>query len=591
VSAVRHAAVPFAVALVAFAAWLWWTPDVFTGDEPHYLVVADSIVHDHTLDLRAAYADPHGVRELLPGLVDDHGIDARHDGRLVPVPQGLGLPVLVAPVWALTGSLLAVRVWMVLVAALFAQQLFLLLEDLVPDRPRLAWGVWAACVLTLPVLAFSNQLYPEVPAALLLTVALRALHRLPGPGSSAAAWWAGGALALLPWFHARYSVFAVVLGVAAIVRLARARRSVVAVVAVVAPLAVSAVALLGSYQLLYGEWWPPRVYGLIPHAAGASRLATGYRLVTGSLLAPTEGLLVFAPVFLVACAGLVVAVRASRLAAVAVVAAAAYLFLVVPFVPLGRFGSDLPSRFVVVLVPVLAVVGAVALAHVPRLIVAAAALLALSAVLAVSVGRSYVRSFIDADTIEPVASVARFLPWVNDTVGADHHRFTVAERIAGTSAPGVPSAAARGDVLAVWQPLRLRHARYEARVPALVDGPPGAPAVRVDAVVGDHEIAAHTYTVGALQRAPAGVSLAFDVPRDDAIVRLDVAAAGPVAGIVVQPPRLDRTGPAPARDHRVRASVPATVAWVGAIALAATLVGWRRPARADGSVRVRAATS
>jgi hypothetical protein len=589
---VRHAAVPFVVALVAFAAWLWWTPDVFTGDEPHYLVVADSIVHHHTLDLSAAYADPHGVRALLRGLVDDHGIDARHDGRLVPVPQGLGLPVLVAPVWALTGSLLAVRMWMVLVAALFAQQLFLLLEELVPERPRVAWGVWAACVLTLPVLAFSNQLYPEVPAALLLTVALRALHRLTGSGSgrgsSAAAWWAGGALALLPWFHARYSVFAIVLGVAAIVRLARARRSVVAVVA---PLAGSAVALLGSYQLLYGEWWPPRVYELVPHAIGASRLATGYRLVDGSLLSPTEGLLVFAPVFLVACVGVVVAVRTSRLAAVAVGAAAAYLFLVVPFVPLGRFGSDLPSRFVVVLVPVLAVVGTVALAHVPRLTAPAVALLAVSAVLAISVGRSYVRAFIEPDRIEPVASVARFLPWTNDTVGADHHRFTGAERIAGASAPTAPTAAARGDLLAVWQPLRLRHARYEARIPALVAGQAGAPAVRVDAVVGNHEIAAHTYTVGALQRAPNGVGFAFDVPRDDAIVRLDVTAAGPVAGIVVHPPRLDRVGPAPARDHRVRAGVPATIAWVGAIALAAALIGWRRPARADRPVRVQAATS
>jgi hypothetical protein len=293
-------------------------------------------------------------------------------------------------------------------------------------------------------------------------------------------------------------------------------------------------------------------------------------------------------VFLVACVGLVVAVRTSRLAAVAVVAAAAYLFLVVPFVPLGRFGSDLPSRFVVVLVPVLAVVGAVALAHVPRLTVPAVALLALSAVLAISVGRSYVRAFIEANTIEPVASVARFFPWANDTAGADHHRFTVAERIAGAN---TPIAAKRGDLLAAWQPLRLRHARYEARIPALVDGPRGAPAVRVDAVVGDHEIAARTYTVGALQRELNGVSFAFDVPRDDAIVRLDVAAAGPVPGILAQPPRLDRAGPAPARDHRVRAGVPATIAWIGAIALAAALVGWRRPAHADGSVRVQAAAS
>jgi hypothetical protein len=576
----RRAALPFVIAFVAFAAWLWWTPEVFTGDEPHYLVVADSIVHHHTLDLRAAYADPHGVRAYLPGLVADHGIDARGDGRLVPVPQGLALPVLIGPVWAVTGSLLAVRAWMALVAALFAQQLFLLVDALVPARPRLVWGVWAACVLTLPVIAFSNQLYPEIPAALLLTVALRALRGLSV--SRVAAWWGGGALALMPWFHARYTVFAVVLGAFAIVWLVRVHRSVLPVVA---PLAVSAFALLVSYQALYGEWWPTRVYGLVPHGTGASRVAIGYRLVVGSLLSPTEGLFVVAPVFLIAAVGIVVAVRESKLAAASALAAVSYLLVVLPFVPLGRFGSDLPARFVVVLVPLFAVIAVTALARAPVLGAPAVALLALSLVLAISVGRAYLRAFIEPETIEPVASVARFLPWANDTVGVDHHRFTASEQIAGGA---LPVAAQRGDLLGAWQPLRLRRARYVARVPVLVDGAAGTPAVRVDAVVGEHEIAARTYPVADTRSGP--VAFSFDVPRDDAIVRLDVFAAGAAPSIAVQSPRLDRAGSAPARDDRVRSHVPFAVAWFGAMAVAAVLVASRRDPRVAGSVRAQAAT-
>jgi hypothetical protein len=558
-------AAPFAVALVVFTAWLWWTPEVFTGDEPHYLVTADSIVHHRTLDLRASYADPGGVREYLPTLVADHGIDARGDGRLVPVPQGLGLPIVIAPVWALFGSLLATRLWMVVLAALFAQQLFGLLTDVVPGRKAIVWAVWCAAVLTLPVLGFSNQLYPEVPAALLLTVALRALLRVRD--STGAAWVAGVALALLPWFHARYTVFSVVLGAAAVVVIARAR-PVRATLPIVLPLAMSAAALLGTFAALYGEWLPTRVYDLVPHPAHQSRAAVAYRMVVGSLLSPTDGLAVFAPVFLIGVVAIVAAARARAWAAVATGAAAAYLLLVVPLVPQGRFGSDVPARFVIVLVPVFALCGALVLARHHWLIVPGAALLAISAVVVVAVGRNYERVFVEPETIGLVASAAPYLPWTSDASGADRHAFSAREQIAGVR--GHAARVERHGVIASWQPLRLREARYRAELPVTATGG----VVRADAVVGESVVASRTVPATA-----GAVVFSFAVPRDDAIVRLDLVAAQPVEDVRVGEPRLERVSRAPARNARVRAQVPEAIGWAVALCALAAVLAAGRPAR------------
>lgn len=162
--------VPFAIALAVYGAWLGRTRPVLTGDEPCYLVQAYSLVQDGDLDLSNNFrsTDPRGVIRFTgeqAGVPKGCAEDFTGDGVL-RTWFNPGLPLLLTPAALLVPrSLPLLRVPMVILAALWAQQMYGLLRD-VSRRRGAAELVWGGSLLLLPALGFSNQLYPEVPAAL-----------------------------------------------------------------------------------------------------------------------------------------------------------------------------------------------------------------------------------------------------------------------------------------------------------------------------------------------------------------------------------------------------------------------------------------
>ena len=85
-----------------------------SGDEPHYLVMAQSLWRDHDLDLRDEY-DGEEWAEFVPGPLRPHWGAPRADGRPFPA-HSPGLPLLLAPAYAALGREGGVLV-MALVAA------------------------------------------------------------------------------------------------------------------------------------------------------------------------------------------------------------------------------------------------------------------------------------------------------------------------------------------------------------------------------------------------------------------------------------------------------------------------------------------
>src|SRR4051812_21417393 len=145
------------------------TTATVTGDEPFYLLTAQSLVSDGDLDLRDEYrhADVEMARfwdgtkplwkQMEPSAV----------GRLLS-PHDPGLAVLVAPAYAL-GGLEGVRRFLVVVWAAAMGCAALLAR-------RLGVAPWA-CVLPAcavgagPVgVVYASQVYPEGPAALCLAL-------------------------------------------------------------------------------------------------------------------------------------------------------------------------------------------------------------------------------------------------------------------------------------------------------------------------------------------------------------------------------------------------------------------------------------
>ena len=336
----RDPRVLFAVAAAFYLAiGLWYASRLrVSGDEPHYLLMAQSLWREGDLDLADNFAR-EDWRENTPGPVAPHYGAPRADGRPFPA-HSPGLPLLLAPVYALGGRLLCVAVLALIGAGatVVASQLATRAasDGGGDDVPRLAW----LAALGPPLAFYSFHVYTEVPSAL---TAAGALGLLLAPASVAGA--AGAALlaGALPWLHVKMIPAAAALGAIAAARL-RGRP-----LYVFAALAVSCAAgYLAYYHAIFGTASPLAIYGGLPRDATGSPL----RALAGMLLDRSYGLLWHAPVFLLALAGLPEAWR-RRLWPHALLAAA----ILLPVLPWRMWwgGQCPPARFLVPLVPLLAV--------------------------------------------------------------------------------------------------------------------------------------------------------------------------------------------------------------------------------------------
>src|SRR5918992_6171936 len=107
----------------------------YGGDEPHYLLAAESLVEDGDVDVKNQYA-ARAYADFYPYDLDRHGEETQ--GRLNE-PHGLGFPSLIAPAYALGGAR-AVELFLAAIAALSVALAYRLALRVVPDP----WAIGAA---------------------------------------------------------------------------------------------------------------------------------------------------------------------------------------------------------------------------------------------------------------------------------------------------------------------------------------------------------------------------------------------------------------------------------------------------------------
>jgi hypothetical protein len=382
---------PFVLALSVYAgAGVVMWPGA-TGDEPHYLIIAGSLVHDGDVDLTNDYASRERVLAAWNSFpLEPHAHPFGADRALRSV-HGYGLPALLVPAVAL-GGVRAVRLLMILLAALLADQLFRLLRDL---GGRLLWRclAWVAVCFCLPLLVFSAQIYPEIPAALICVSILRIAVRA-GPSR-----WAlfGGALgaAFLPWLHIRFlpAAFAATLALAyaayrtperpTVRDVARALlRSPGRALLVAGPPALSLVAMALAFQRWYGSPLPNAAYASSDVGElGGSGPWFLYHYFLSDLFHAGDGWIPYAPVGWLGLAGLGLVVWRWRWAGAAALGAVALYAGVVASSGLP-VGYQFPGRILLAAIMLVVVPLALALEYVPFARVVFVPLLAVSLVIA-----------------------------------------------------------------------------------------------------------------------------------------------------------------------------------------------------------------
>jgi hypothetical protein len=385
---------PFVLAFAAYLAVFLVMRPATTGDEPHYLLAAESIAYDGDVDLTNDYASRDRTLRVVNVFPLDHSLQAADytgSGQLRPA-HGVGLSAVLAPFVAL-GGLTGARIAMVLIAALLADQLYRLLRDLgLPRRYRFL--AWFAAVFCMPVLAFSSQIYPELPGALLVVVSLRIM--VAGASNPAAIALGSTAAAALVWLHVRYSTLsiAVLLGLAVAAcserrnGAARAERrglmdrfrAASAVVlgwartfvkrwrTVALPLVVPFAIGLGLLGAAYQRWYGSPDPGAPYHAFSNSAIGSGgwdfwYTFGLRDLLNPIAGWIPFAPVHWLGFAALgCLVVRFGWRAAACLAGAIAYEAVVASVGPSIGFGF--PARYPMIVIPLIAIPISVAIEHV-----------------------------------------------------------------------------------------------------------------------------------------------------------------------------------------------------------------------------------
>lgn len=182
-----------------------------TGDEPHYLVIADGLLPTFELEQTGPYSREFQNRTIYPaGLAPRDATPIPDNTHAEIGPRGLfnvhniGLPLLLAVPY-LFGGEMGARLAMIAMAALVVILLVRLVAttNLSPTRQFLTV---LPLVVALPFATGGTQIYPDMPAGVIILSAITLLFR---PHDRERRWIPlaiAVAVAYLPWLHIRFGL-------------------------------------------------------------------------------------------------------------------------------------------------------------------------------------------------------------------------------------------------------------------------------------------------------------------------------------------------------------------------------------------------
>lgn len=337
-SATRASAVALLVYLALIPVMLRTPID---GDEPYYLLITESIVHDRDADLANQYRtlaqSASGRTDLRPQVGDRTTSEGAEYSRLEPL-----LPLLLVPGF-LIGGLPGALVMIALFGGLLVRSTMRMFEDEGVSEAT-ARAVFPFFAFGAPVLFYAARIWPEVPAAFLFVEAVRGVrnHRtqrwLP-------------ALVALTLLKLRFILVAIPM----LVKLSTRRRRNLMIVAAVVVVPLLVLAIVSGSATSMHRWQE-----LLP--SQPDRYVKG---LVGLLIDGAAGMLLQAPFYLL---GIFAMARWSRMPGAfrtGCVAASLYVLYLVPRAE-WHGGWSPPLRYIVFLTPVLALGAAAIWDRIPK---------------------------------------------------------------------------------------------------------------------------------------------------------------------------------------------------------------------------------
>jgi hypothetical protein len=287
-------------ALSLFLEVRWHMPQSYAGDEPHYLVITNSLIEDGDFDVKNDYLDQRYMK-YYPFEIDPH-VNTNIFKPSSPhwySEHGVGLPVLLLPAVVIGDERGGVDE-MVGLAVVVLVLAFFWVRRFVPN-PWLAGIAVGSLGLSPFFLGVEGRIFPDLLLAGLLLGALLILEQ---PERRE---WKLGLLSVLvgvsPWVHSKYLLaLGTVLAIVAVQvgRSTQARNRVRRLFLLVVPALASVVA----YELVTKAWygtWIPTPFGLPGHKLFALSEPRGFSAVSFD---SARGLFPNAPAMLLILVGL-----------------------------------------------------------------------------------------------------------------------------------------------------------------------------------------------------------------------------------------------------------------------------------------------
>ncbi len=330
-STIAVACVPVALTVIVFFVSTRALP--LSGDEPHYLIMADSIASDFDLDLHNNYLSDFDTHRIF-GLTIPHVYNVERGWMPGHEP---GLSMLIALPFKI-GGVQGARLGLCVFAGLLPWSLCAWLRTKMPVSTA-AW-LTLGFTIAMPICFGAEQIYGDLVAGTLAMVlflhVLRALERDRPVWTWALFWIAAG---LFPWLHAKFTITAVILGCAGAGALGRQiRRTPDIRTLATAPLVVVGPALL----LMFNTWASGSPLGFRHASELTTSFARGAEIFLGLHFDQSQGMFLQQPLLLAGVAAL--PIFATRHRGLALLWGLVYLSLVAPnALVLTRYGGDGPD--------------------------------------------------------------------------------------------------------------------------------------------------------------------------------------------------------------------------------------------------------
>ena len=243
------------------------------GDEPHYLIIAHSLLYDGDVNLMNNYQEKEFVHLFPPHYGSRYGYSA----------HSIGLPLLIAPFYYLNGRLGALFA-MNIMAALYGISIYLLIYQIFREQIT-ALLAWVIISFSLPLLLIAFHVYPDLVAGIITAYALRKIYHQP-EGRSYKRPWLGLLVAFYPWLHFKYLVLTIIFSALFLYLNYRYRKPLLPFFF---PIVLSLSLLTLFYYYLYGNPFYER------SAQAFSSILVGF---PGQLLDQQFGLFIYSPVYI-----------------------------------------------------------------------------------------------------------------------------------------------------------------------------------------------------------------------------------------------------------------------------------------------------